>query len=358
MAAQTYSIESERVSESRLHGLDINNVPFGKTFSDHMLVATCEQGRWSTAKIVPYGQLSLSPSISALHYGQSVFEGMKAYKSASGEALLFRPHANFDRINRSAARLCMPPIPEEIFIEGLRQLICLDANWIPTKPGSALYIRPIYFATDESIGLRPSERYTFAIITCPVGAYYAEPVKLTVAHDYVRAFPGGTGAAKAAGNYAASLLADREAKQHGYDNVLWLDGIHHQYIEECGTMNVFFVIDDVVVTPALQGTILPGITRDSVLTLLRDRGVRVEERSIALDELLKADEAGTLQEAFGAGTAATIAHIETICVGDRILNVPPISERKYGPQLLKALEEIKTAKVNDPYGWVVRVSGA
>ncbi|MGC9504607.1 branched-chain amino acid aminotransferase [Baaleninema sp.] len=354
MAAQTYSIEIEQSSEPRLRGLDINNVPFGKMFSDHMLVATVEQGTWS-AKIVPYGKLEMSPSISALHYGQSVFEGMKAYKSPQGEPLLFRPGANFDRINRSAARLCMPPIPEEIFMEGLQELIRLDADWIPTRPGSALYIRPIYFATDESIGLRPSERYTLAIMSCPVGAYYAEPVKLTVTRQYVRAFPGGTGAAKAAGNYAASLLADREAKQQGYDNVLWLDGVHHKYIEECGTMNVFFVIDGVVVTPELQGTILPGITRESVLRLLRDMEVPVEERAIALDEIIDAADAGTLQEAFGAGTAATIAHIETINTGDRELQLPPASDRKYANLLLKKLEDIKTAKTDDPYGWVVRV---
>ncbi|WP_017661792.1 branched-chain amino acid aminotransferase [Baaleninema simplex] len=354
MAAQTYSIEIEQSSEPRLRGLDVNNVPFGKLFSDHMLVATVERGTWS-AKIVPYGKLEMSPSISALHYGQSVFEGMKAYKSPQGEPLLFRPHANFHRINRSAERLCMPPIPEDIFMEGLQQLIRLDADWIPTRPGSALYIRPVYFATDESIGLRPSERYTLAIMTCPVGAYYAEPVKLTIAPQYVRAFPGGTGAAKAAGNYAGSLLADREAKHRGYDNVLWLDGIHHKYIEECGTMNVFFAIDGVVVTPALQGTILPGITRDSVLTLLRDWGIPVEERAIALDELLEAADAGTLQEAFGAGTAATIAHIDTIHTGDRELQLPPIGDRKYANLLLKKLADIKTAKTDDPYGWVVRV---
>lgn len=355
MAAQTYSIEIEPVSEPRLRGLDINNVPFGKMFSDHMLVAEVENGRWNAAKIVPYGKLAMSPSISALHYGQAVFEGMKAYKSPQGEALLFRPQANFDRINRSAARLCMPPIPAEIFLDGLKELVRLDADWIPTRPGSALYIRPIYFATDEFIGLRPSERYTLAIIACPVGAYYAEPVKLTVTRQYVRAFPGGTGAAKAAGNYAASLLADREAKRQGYDNVLWLDGIEQKYIEECGTMNVFFVIDGVAVTPPLQGTILPGITRDSVITLLQEWQIPIEERPIALDEILDAHRQGKLQEAFGAGTAATIAQIETICVDEMELDFPETGDRSLGSRLLRHLDRIKTAQADDPYGWVVRV---
>ncbi|WP_159783928.1 branched-chain amino acid aminotransferase [Sodalinema gerasimenkoae] len=355
MAAQTYPIEIKPVSESRLRGLDINNVPFGRLFSDHMLVATYEDGTWNPATILPYGKLEMSPSISALHYGQAVFEGMKAYKGPAGEALLFRPQANFERINRSAARLCMPPIPEEIFLDGLRELIRLDANWIPTRPGSALYIRPIYFATDESIGLRPSQQYTLAIICCPVGAYYAEPVKLTVTREYVRAFPGGTGAAKAAGNYAASLLADRQAKQQGYDNVLWLDGVDQTYIEECGTMNVFFVIDGVVVTPPLGGTILPGITRDSIITLLKEQGVPVEERRVALTEILAAHKQGRLQEAFGAGTAATIAQIETIAIDGVELNLEVTGEQQYGARLLKHLDEIKTGKREDHYGWMMQV---
>lgn len=355
MAAQTYSIEIDRAEEPRLRGLDVNNVPFGKIFSDHMLIATYEDGGWNAAKIVPYGKLELSPSISALHYGQAVFEGMKAYKSDRGEALLFRPQANFDRINRSAARLCMPPIPAEIFLDGVKELVRLDADWIPTRPGSALYLRPIYFATDESIGLRPSERYTLAVITCPVGAYYADPVKLTVTREYVRAFPGGVGSAKAAGNYAGSLLADRQAKQRGYDNVLWLDGIEKRYVEECGTMNVFFVIDGVAITPPLQGTILAGITRDSVMTLLRDWGIPVEERAIALEEIVAASEAGTLQEAFGAGTAATIAQIETIEADGRELSLKTTGDDSYGARLLEQLDRIKTARTEDPYGWVVRV---
>lgn len=349
------SISIEKISYSRIHEQDINNSPFGKVFSDYMLVATYTDGSWQEVKIIPYGKIEMSPSISALHYGQAVFEGLKAYRSPQGEPLLFRPHANYERINKSAHRLCMPPIPEDIFIEGLKELIRLDADWIPSQSGSVLYIRPIYFATDESVGLKPSHSYKFIIITCPVAAYYSEPVKLIVTDKYVRAAEGGTGAAKCAGNYGGSLLADMEAKQQGYDNVLWLDGKEKKYIEECGTMNVAFVINDVVVTPQLTGTILAGITRDSVLTLLRDMGVKVEERLISIEEVAKAYEDGNLSEAFGMGTAATIAQISTIAYQGKDMVLPPVSERKYGNQILQQLEDIKTAKVSDPYGWVCRL---
>jgi branched-chain amino acid aminotransferase len=355
MTARTHTIAIERAAQSKLAAIDLNNLQFGRTFTDHMLVATYDEGAWQDVKIQPYGALAMSPSISALHYGQAVFEGMKAYKNAAGEALLFRPHANHARINQSAARLCMPPIPEEVFIDGLLELVRLDADWIPTQTGSALYLRPIYFASDESVGLRPSERYTFAVIACPVSSYYAEPVKLTVTRDYVRAFAGGTGAAKAAGNYAASLLADREAKARGFDNVLWLDGKEHRYIEECGTMNVFFTIDDMVVTPKLSGSILPGITRDSIIKLLPTLGVQVEERTIAIDEIAAAFRAGRLREAFGAGTAATIAQIASIQYDDLTIALPPVADRPYASLLATVLAEIKTGCRADEFGWMVRV---
>ena len=350
-----HQISIEKTSYSRLKQQDINNSPFGKVFSDHMLVANYINGSWQEVKIVPYGNIEMSPSMSALHYGQTVFEGLKAYRSPAGKPLLFRPEANHKRINESAFRLCMPPIPEDIFLEGLKELIRLDADWIPTQSGSVLYIRPIYFAIDESVGLKPANSYKFMIISCPVGAYYSEPVKLIVTNKYVRACEGGTGAAKCAGNYAGSLLADQEAKQQGYDNVLWLDGKEKKYIEECGTMNVAFVINDVVVTPKLTGTILAGITRDSVLTLLPDMGVKVEERLISIDEIAKAYEEGSLSEAFGMGTAATIAHIYTINYQGRDMILPPVSERKYALQVLQRLEDIKTARVTDPYGWVCQL---
>ena len=345
-------ISIEKISHSRIKEQDINNSPFGKVFSDHMLVATYLDGSWQEIKIIPYGNIPMSPSLSALHYGQTVFEGLKAYRSPTGKPLLFRPQANHKRINESAFRLCMPPVPEEIFIDGLKELIRLDADWIPTQSGSVLYIRPIYFATDESVGLKPANNYKFIIISCPVGAYYSEPVKLIVTDKYIRAAEGGTGAAKCAGNYGGSLLADKEAKQQGYDNVLWLDAKEKKYIEECGTMNVAFVINDVVITPKLTGTILPGITRDSALTLFRDMGVKVEERLISIDEVAEAYQEGNLSEAFGMGTAATIAHISTINYQGKDMILPPVSERKYAPEILQKLEDIKTGKVTESYGWV------
>ena len=354
MSTLTPHLSVEKVTHSRLNELNGDQVAFGKLFSDHMFVASYENGSWQEAKIVPYGRIEMAPSLSALHYGQAVFEGMKAYRSPTGEPLLFRPDANFERINLSAQRLCMPPISKEVFRSGLMELIRLDANWIPTGEGS-LYIRPIYFATDELIGLKPSESYKFFIISCPVGAYYSNPVKLIATNQYVRACEGGTGAAKVAGNYAASLLADQEAKAKGYDNVIWLDAIHHKYIEECGTMNLAFVIDNVVVTPKLTGTILNGITRNSVLTLFRDMGVTVEERLVSIDEIAEAYDRGILMEAFGMGTAATIAPISTIHYQGRDLTLPTVTEFKYSHAVGQKLEDIKTAKCEDPHGWVVRV---
>lgn len=349
------SLQIKTTQKSRIQELNTKEIPFGKIFSDHMLMATYSQGDWQDVQILPYGPIDLSPATSALHYGQAIFEGMKAYKNPKGEPLLFRPDANYQRINQSAERLCMPSIPESIFMDGLKELIKLDADWILNKNGSVLYIRPIYFAVDESIGLKSSESYKFIIITCPVGAYYSHPVKLMVTEKYVRAFEGGTGAAKVAGNYAASLLADGEAKEKGYDNVIWLDGIHRKYIEECGTMNLAFVIDGVVVTPQLTGTILAGITRDSVLTLCRDWGIKVEERAIAIDEIVKAYHEGTLTEAFGMGTAATIAHISTIGYHGEDMILPPVTERKLANQVFQKLEDIKTGKAEDPHHWICQV---
>jgi branched-chain amino acid aminotransferase len=357
MPTLTQNISIEKTTKSRLQEQDINNSPFGKVFSDHMLVASYSEGSWKEVKIIPYGKLEMSPSISALHYGQTIFEGLKAYKNAAGEPLLFRPDANWQRLNKSAERMCMPPIPQEVFMDGLKELIKLDADWIPNQEGSVLYIRPMYFATDEAIGVKPASNYKFIIITCPVGAYFSNPVKLLVTEKYVRSFEGGTGEAKTAGNYAGSLLADKEAKAAGYDNILWLDGKEKKYIEECSTMNVAFVIDDAVITPKLTGTILPGITRDSILTLLKDRGVKVEERLISIEEIVAAYEEGKLTEAFGMGTAATKAHIHSINYRGKDMVFPPIEERKYGPQIYEKLEAIKYGKIADPYGWVCQIQG-
>lgn len=343
---------------SRLSELDIDNVGFGKEFSDHMFVAEYKNGEWLNPSIMPYGKLHFSPSISALHYGQAIFEGMKAYRGVNGEPLLFRPKDNFRRMNASAARLCMPQIPESIFMEGLKELVKLDQAWIPAADKGQLYIRPHMFATDEFVGVKASESYIFVIFCCPVSFYYKNPVKLLATKEYSRAAIGGTGGAKAAGNYAAALLPDKIAKNQGYDNVLWLDARLHQYIEECGTMNVFFSIEDSVITPLPTGTILGGVTRDSVIRLLKDNkeklGInQVEIRRVSIYELDDAYSQGSFNEAFGTGTAATIAPISKIGFGgkDMILS----DKRPISTWLYDTLYGIQTGVLPDPYGWVVPV---
>ena len=355
MAITTSNIRLQPVEHSRLEQVDMNNIPFGREFSDHMLIAHFSGGQWQAPEIVPYGPLDLPPAASALNYGQAIFEGMKAHRSPSGEPVLFRPEENWRRMNQSAQRLCMPEIPRDTFIEGLRELIRLDKNWVPNLEQGALYIRPLYFATDEYIGVKASDSYIFTIFTCPVGSYYSEPVNLLATKDYVRASIGGTGAAKAAGNYAAAMLPDQLAKAQGYHNVLWLDSREHQYIEECGTMNVFFVVDDKVITSPLTGTILPGITRASCLRLLRDHGYPVEERRISIYELHAAHQEGRLQEAFGTGTAATIAHIAKIGFGGSDMVLPPVADRRISNWLAETINGIKTGANEDPYGWTMGI---
>ncbi len=348
------NISLRETTQSRLDEVDMNNIPFGRIFSDHMFVVTCRDGVWQQPEIKPYGAIPLAPSSSALNYGQAIFEGMKTFRGPDGEPLLFRPIDNFKRLNRSAARLCMPPIPEDLFMEGLKALIRLDQNWIPSPEQGSLYIRPLYFAIDEFIGVKASEDYMLAIFTCPVGPYYTQPVSLLASKEFIRAAVGGTGAAKAAGNYAGSLLPDKLAKARGYNSVLWLDAQHHHYVEECGTMNVFFVIDGVVITPNLTGTILEGITRNSVIRMLRESGHKVEERPISIYEVQGAYHEGRLQEVFGAGTAATISHISKIGFSGEDFVLPPVEERKIGPWVGGKLERMKFGIDQDPYGWVVK----
>lgn len=348
-------IHITQTSHSRLSEVDFDNIPFGRIFADHMLVADYNDGAWGEPEIVPYGKITVAPCITSLHYGQSIFEGLKAQKNSDGEALLFRPLDNHIRLNRSADRMCMPAIPEDIFMDGLRELVHLDKNWIPTKEGSALYIRPFMFATDEYVGIKASDSYKFMIFSSPVGPYYPEPVKLMVNTKYVRASAGGTGEAKSAGNYGSSLKGAVEAREMGYHNVLWLDAIHRRYVEECGTMNVFFIIDGVAITPNLSGTILRGITRDSVITLLRDMGVEVQERPVTIDEIVAAYGAGKLDEIFGTGTAATIAHVSHLWNGGDEMVLPAIEKRKIGPAILQKITDIRTGQIPDPYGWVVKV---
>jgi len=352
----TLKISTSRVSESRLAKVDLSNIPFGKVYTDHMFMADYRDGEWKHLRILPYGYIPISPATPALHYGQSIFEGMKAYPSEKGkEALVFRPLDNWKRMNISAERMCMPVIPEELFMESLAALIDLDRAWIPETEGSSLYIRPFMFSADEYIGIRPSLDFTFMIILSPVGPYYSTPVKVKIETHYTRAVEGGTGFAKAGGNYGGAIYPAKLAQDQGYHQLIWTDGKTHEYVEESGTMNVMFVIDNVLVTPALSDSILAGITRKSVLELARHWGMQVEERKISVKELVAALEQGKVQEAFGAGTAATIAHIELIGHEGKNYELPKIEKRQFSNKVYTELESIKRGKSPDPFGWIYRI---
>lgn len=351
----TESIRIERTKHSRISQVDFANLPFGKIYTDHMFMADYRDGEWKNSRVVPYGHISISPATPAIHYGQAIFEGMKAMKSPSGDVLVFRANDNWTRLNISGERICMPPVPEELFMEGLSTLISIDQNWVPKDEGSSLYIRPFLFSADEYIGIRPSENFTFMIILSPVGPYYSTPVKVKIETQFTRAAEGGTGYAKAGGNYGAALYPAKLAQDEGYHQLLWTDGKTHQYIEESGTMNVMFVVDDTLITPALSDSILAGITRDSVLKLARKWGMRVEERKVSVTEIMEAARSGRLREAFGAGTAATIAHIELIGFEGKDYYLPAIAERKFANKVYEELEGIKRGTRPDPFGWITKI---
>ncbi len=348
-----YPIHLERVQQSRLAGINFENIPFGKTFSDHMFVSDFRDGVWQDDRIVPFGHFTIHPASMALHYGQTIFEGMKASLHQDGTPLLLRPEMHAQRINASARRLMMAEFPEDRFVQAVQSLVALDAAWIPPREGSALYIRPYMFATDEFIGVRPSETYRFIIFTGPVGPYYAKPVRLLVEQDFVRAVPGGTGEAKAGGNYAASLLPAYQAQQKGFDQVMWMGGRDRNDIQEVGTMNIFFVIGDEVVTPATDGAILKGITRDSFLRILRDKGYRVSERVVDIREIAAAYAAGELKECFGAGTAAVVSHVAEIAYQGQLMTLPAVEDRKVGPFLKTYIDGLRSGRIADEYGWLV-----
>lgn len=351
----TDNIQIERVKNSRISQVDFADLPFGKIYTDHMFMADYRDGEWKNSRIVPYGHISVSPATPAIHYGQAIFEGMKAMKSPSGDVLVFRATDNWMRLNISGERICMPPVPEELFMEGLSTLISLDQNWVPKAEGSSLYIRPFLFSADEYIGIRPSESFTFMIILSPVGPYYSTPVKVKIETHFTRATQGGTGYAKAGGNYGGALYPAKLAQDQGYHQLLWTDGKSHEYIEESGTMNVMFVIDDTLVTPALSDSILAGITRDSVLKLARAWNMNVEERKVSVKEIVEAAQNGRLKEAFGAGTAATIAHIELIGFEGKDYYLPPVTERKFANKVYHELEGIKRGSRPDPFGWITKM---
>ncbi|MGI4734668.1 MAG: branched-chain amino acid aminotransferase [Janthinobacterium lividum] len=351
----TFAIDIQPTTASRIAELDPNNMVFGKLLADHMLVAEFGGGDWHAPRLVPYGPLAVSPANSALHYGQAIFEGMKAYRQADGGVAIFRPLDNWARLNTSAERMSMPTVPEDIFVQGLRELVKLDDAWVPRTPGSSLYIRPFMFATDGFLGVRPSESYHFGIITCPVGAYFTKPLRVRFEQQYVRAAPGGAGYAKNAGNYGAAMLPTRLAQEEGYNQLIWTDASEHQYVEESGTMNVLFVIDGKVITPAVSTSILDGITRRSVLQLARDWGMTVEERKVSSHEVMDGLAKGTLTEAFGVGTAVTIAPIATIGFEGNDYDLPALADDAFARRVGTALDAIRSGEAPDPHGWMVAV---
>ncbi len=347
-----HNISVTKSKQTRYTNLDFNNLPFGRIFSDHMFIVNFESGVWKNPRIIPFEHLEMHPAAMVLHYGQAIFEGMKAFKNKEGAPLFFRPEMHAKRINASAQRLCMPQVPEDLFLEALHQLVGLDHNWIPTNPSSALYIRPFMIATDGFLGVRPSETYQFIIFTCPVGAYYPKPVSLYAERKYVRAVNGGVGEAKAAGNYAAALLPAKLAQEKGYDQVMWLEAPDFKRIQEVGTMNIFFVIDGKVITPKTDGAILKGITRNSVITILRDKGYEVLERDITTDDVIAAHQAGTLQECFGTGTAAVVSQVHKIIIEEETIELPSLEDAKIAVLAKSTIEGIRFGTIEDKYGWI------
>lgn len=340
--------------ESRVANVDFHNLPFGKIITDHMFEIDYDGKQWVNPRISPVEKLSIHPMNMALHYGQSIFEGMKASRSKDGTPLLFRPELHAKRMNASAVRMCMPEIPEEIFVEAIHAIVGIDQEWIPKIEGSAMYIRPIMFATDEMVGVKASDTYKFMIICLPVGPYYPKPIKLLVEPHYIRAAQGGVGEAKTAGNYAAALYPSKLAREQGYDQVLWLDAVHHKFVQEVGTMNIFFVFNNEIVTPATSGTILKGITRASTLEILRGNGHTVNERDLSIDEVLSRHQAGELIEVFGTGTAALVANVEEIKYDSHTIRLES-SNWALSTSIKNEINGMRFGTIEDKRGWTVPV---
>lgn len=348
-------IKVTKTTKSHLDEVDFNNLAFGKKYADHMLVADFDGKEWKNAEILPFQNLSVSPSNAAWHYGQAIFEGIKAYNDQEGNPMIFRPYDNYARFNKSAERMGMPDVPEWLFVGGMAMLIDLDRNWVPSNEGCSLYLRPFMIAADEFIGVRPSDTYKFAIINSPSGPYFNKPIHLLVQDKYVRAFPGGVGYAKAAGNYGGAMYPTMQAKKQGYDQILWVDGFDYKYLQECGTMNVFVIIGNRAITPDLtNGTILAGVTRASVMDVLVDMGFEVEERPISIEEVVTAHKEGTLREVFGTGTAASVAYVEQLDYKEHKIS---LDTTKYtvGAEVINRLDAIRTGKVEDDKGWNFKI---
>ncbi|HZI01011.1 MAG TPA: branched-chain amino acid aminotransferase [Flavisolibacter sp.] len=342
-----------KTKHSTIGEVDWNNLVFGQHVSDHMFIATYKDGEWQDPQIIPYQNISLPPTALALHYGQSVFEGMKAFRTVDGGINIFRMERHFDRLNRSMDRMCMPQLPFDLFEAALRQLVQVDAEWVPAGEDVALYLRPIVFASEGKMGVKVSDEYTFMVLTGPVPTLYQNPIKVKVEREYIRAAKGGTGYAKCAGNYGGAFYPTQIARKEGFDQVLWTDAFEHEYIEESGTMNLMFVLDGKLVTAPVSDSILDGVTRDSLLELAESLGIKTEERRISVTELVSAIESGKKIEAFGAGTAAVVAPIQTIGVDGELYNIPAYDASSVMYCLKRELEAIRTGAKEDGFGWNV-----
>ena len=350
-AVQHSQIPVRQTNHSKLAEVDFDSLEFGKYISDHMLVADYADGKWSTPQIVPYANLSLSPSTLALHYGQTVFEGMKAFQMKDGRINIFRIERHYSRFVRSLERMCMAILPQDLFTEGLMKLVEVDKKWVPAKKGSALYIRPFMYASESKFGVKVSDQYRFVIFTGPVPSLYADPIKLKVETNYIRAAKGGTGFAKCGGNYGGAFYPTQQARREGYDQVLWTNACDNEFIEESGMMNIMFVINDVLVTPPISDSILDGITRDSLLTVAADLGFQIQERPVSVSELEKAFADKNLSEAFGVGTAAVVAPVKTIHINGIDNNLPVYKNDAVMFCLKQKLEAIRTGHEADVHGW-------
>lgn len=352
-----YNVSVSKVTKSNLSNADYSNLGFGKVFTDHMFIADYYDDKWQDCRIVPFGKIEMHPAMSSIHYGQSIFEGIKARKNEEGEIIVFRPDMNAKRLNISATRMAMPTLSEDLFLQSIDMLLQIDEAWIPTDEGKSMYIRPFMFATDEVIGMKRSANYRYMVFLSPVASYYSAPIKVYASSEYVRAFPGGTGFAKTSGNYARTIAPAEKIHDKGFGQILWLDGIEKKYLQEIGTMNIFVIIDGKVLTPSLdEGTILPGVTRDSVIHLLKEWHIPFEERRVSISEVIEAYHNGKLEDAFGAGTAATISPIKAIGYKEEEILLPAFEGRAISNRLQKELTNVKDGKIKDTRNWVRTIS--
>ena len=344
-----------KISNSKIKEIDFENLSFGKYFSDHMFIMSFKNNEWLEPKIIPYGPLSLNPGTHVFHYGQAIFEGMKAFKNESGEIRLFRPIENLKRFNKSAKRLCMPEIDKSTFLNALKKLVKIDSKWIPKSYTKSLYIRPFMISESEYIRATPATEFKFMIITSPTSSYYMGETNLKIEQKYARSVVGGIGFTKAAGNYAAAFGPTKKAQDKGFTQIIWTDAITHEYIEECGTMNIMFRIHDKLITPKLSESILGGITRDSIITLAKQKNIEVQERKISVNEILDHHKSGSLKEAFGVGTAVTVNPINSITYNDETLNIQKTNQNSYATILKNELQSIQYGQINDVNGWTIKI---